>query len=420
MRYLFYDVETPNRRNDSICAVGWALYDGLVEVSQEYQLIDSRADFDVFNSRIHGIYAADVAGMPTFGEYWTSTLATLMSSAIVVAHNANFDMSVTSKALDREGTELPRVMYIDTLPALRALFPGQSCKLTDLAKMYGYSYTAHNAGEDAVILADILSAICMERDYDSFDELFDVANAKPQTAQLYAARPEPACRVSPSERYREKLQKIIDGAKRKGVDLTDIHFAFHGNLNNPELMRVGGLDLIVQALGGVYHASVSKKVDYLVCFDGEETGSVRKAKTLIDAGAQIQIIETDAFLNLIGYRVAEPNHVGPAHIRERKSESQRQKDEEARLKYEARQQKAAARAEREARKAQRQCADRHRHAVLQLTLDGDVVRQFSSVAEAAETLGINKYSIKDAARGKQKTAGGYRWTRVADDGEPGK
>lgn len=50
-----------------------------------------------------------------------------------------------------------------------------------------------------------------------------------------------------------------------------------------------------------------------------------------------------------------------------------------------------------------------KHIVIQYTIDGNFVREYASVAEAVRITGINAKSIRDAAKGLQKTAGGYCW-----------
>ena len=50
----------------------------------------------------------------------------------------------------------------------------------------------------------------------------------------------------------------------------------------------------------------------------------------------------------------------------------------------------------------------------------EIDKIFESTKAAADALGVNAANISKVVSGKRKTAGGYRWTRVADDGEPGK
>ncbi|MBR4458313.1 MAG: hypothetical protein IKS31_05080 [Clostridia bacterium] len=52
--------------------------------------------------------------------------------------------------------------------------------------------------------------------------------------------------------------------------------------------------------------------------------------------------------------------------------------------------------------------------VIQMDQDGSDLAVYPSVASAAGALGISTKVIRDAAIGKQKTAGGFRW-RYADE-----
>ena len=41
--------------------------------------------------------------------------------------------------------------------------------------------------------------------------------------------------------------------------------------------------------------------------------------------------------------------------------------------------------------------------------DGTIIKKYISIAEAVRQTGINSKSIRDAAKGVQKHAGGYCW-----------
>lgn len=47
--------------------------------------------------------------------------------------------------------------------------------------------------------------------------------------------------------------------------------------------------------------------------------------------------------------------------------------------------------------------------IIQFSLDGNYIRLYESIADAVRQTGINSKSIRDAANGKQKQAGGYKW-----------
>ena len=49
--------------------------------------------------------------------------------------------------------------------------------------------------------------------------------------------------------------------------------------------------------------------------------------------------------------------------------------------------------------------------IIQLTLDGEVINKYNSVAEATRCTGISSQSIYRCCYGKQKSAGGFKWMR---------
>lgn len=47
--------------------------------------------------------------------------------------------------------------------------------------------------------------------------------------------------------------------------------------------------------------------------------------------------------------------------------------------------------------------------VSQFSIDGIFMKEYTSIKNASKETGVNYYSISDCCRGKNKTAGGYRW-----------
>lgn len=405
MKYLFIDIETPNRHNDSVCSVAWILRDGQREIRKEYQLINPEAPFDPMNISIHGIRPDDVAGSPAFIEYWNNTLGALCDESVLIAHNASFDLSVIAKALSAKDVEIPRIKYIDTMPLFRILHPDESCKLKDIASRYGIEYQAHHAMSDVSTLAVALDLLKDENDADDIEALLRLASMKVSTAGSIREKDK-------KRSYDAFVQEIIDRAKSAGIDLSDIHFAFHGDLESPEIYRKNGLNTIIEALGGFFHDNVSAKIDLLVCFDDRETLSVKKARQLSENPKNhIRIIDTDAFLDLIGYRTGHPDLETPLKIRERKRQALADQEREEAEKAEA---AAKRKAEKEEKRAAAESKEQQEkkpvgRIVQQYDKDGNLIAAYPTVTAAAEALGISTKVIRDAASGKQRTAGGYVW-----------
>ena len=97
-RYIVFDVETPNRYNNRMSAIGICVVEGRQIVKQHFSLVDPEQPFDWFNTQLTGISEESVTDAPTFPQLWRQ-IEPVMSSGILVAHNASFDMRVLRKCL---------------------------------------------------------------------------------------------------------------------------------------------------------------------------------------------------------------------------------------------------------------------------------------------------------------------------------
>lgn len=156
-RYIAFDVETPNHANDRMSAIGVAVVeDG--GVAETYDLlIDPQVPFDPFNVALTGITPALVAGKPTFPEVW-EVLRPVFESGLLVAHNAQFDMSVLAKCLCAYGLFWrERVDYACTCQMSRRLLPQlPNHRLDTLCRSLGLSLDHHRAGSDSEACGRIL------------------------------------------------------------------------------------------------------------------------------------------------------------------------------------------------------------------------------------------------------------------------
>ena len=67
-RFVVFDVETPNRYNNRMSAIGIDVIEDGVIVNEYYSLVDPEQSFDYFNTRLTGIGAETVIGSPTLLE----------------------------------------------------------------------------------------------------------------------------------------------------------------------------------------------------------------------------------------------------------------------------------------------------------------------------------------------------------------
>lgn len=162
-RYIVFDVETPNSRNDRMSAIGIAVAEGGQVVQKFSTLVNPETHFDAFNIQLTGITPEMAASAPTFPQLW-ERIAPLMSSGILAAHNAPFDMGVLFKCLRHYGISWrAEAEYVCTCRMGKALFPElPNHKLNTVCGCLDIPLSHHDAGSDAAAAAELLCR-CMAR-----------------------------------------------------------------------------------------------------------------------------------------------------------------------------------------------------------------------------------------------------------------
>lgn len=163
-RYIVFDTETPNSRNDSICSIGVSVVENGVICQERYDLVDPEARFDVFNVELHGICPEMVRFEKNFPLIWEE-LEPIFNSGILVAHNAPFDLGVLGKLFRRYGISRTSDTYLCTVQLGRKCFPtAPNHRLNTLCDLLDISLDHHNAASDAHACAELLCR-CMETGY---------------------------------------------------------------------------------------------------------------------------------------------------------------------------------------------------------------------------------------------------------------
>lgn len=151
-KLVFMDLETPNKRQSSICQVGALLVDSQMNILERYsQLIDPHEAFDPENIKVHGITQAQVFGCPSFSEYYLDVLYPLLNDAIFINHNAAFDLRVLNKTICNFDLPFPAVEDVyDTLEMAKYFFPhATNYNLETLCNITSISLNHHDALSDA-------------------------------------------------------------------------------------------------------------------------------------------------------------------------------------------------------------------------------------------------------------------------------
>lgn len=170
MDFTAIDFETANSSNASACSVGLVkVRDGQV-VDKAGWLIKPPFGHDAFtewNTRIHGIMAADVVDALLWSEQ-LSDLVAFADGDHLVAHNAGFDMGVIRAACMASYVETPSFSYLCSLQVARKTYHLDSYKLPVAAMAAGFEdFDHHNALADAEACAAII--VHAGRRHDAMD-----------------------------------------------------------------------------------------------------------------------------------------------------------------------------------------------------------------------------------------------------------
>lgn len=152
------DFETANNHAASACSVGLVKVRGGRVVDRAGWLIRPPFGYDdmlEWNTRIHGITAADIVDAPLWADQVDALLA-FVDGDTLAAHNAGFDMGVLSAAQQASGLTVPSLTYLCSLRVARKTYHLDSYRLPVAAMAAGFENFAHH---DALADAEACAAI---------------------------------------------------------------------------------------------------------------------------------------------------------------------------------------------------------------------------------------------------------------------
>lgn len=155
-RFIAFDVETPNSRNDRMSAIGLAVIEnGRIRATYN-TIINPETYFDYFNIGLTGITPELASQAPTFDEVWKD-IGSVMENSILIAHNAPFDMSVLAKCLRAYHIDTDRFFnYACTVRLARKLYPSlPNHRLDTLCSYLGIPLDHHRADSDSIACAKL-------------------------------------------------------------------------------------------------------------------------------------------------------------------------------------------------------------------------------------------------------------------------
>ncbi len=151
-RFAFLDLETTGLSpwfGDRICEVGVVITEGK-RIKEQYQtLVNPERPLSPGAASTNGLTDEELKSAPVFEEVAPKVLGWL-SDAVVICHNAQFDIQFLDSEYKRLGHELQIPNLIDTLNLARQFYELPSNSLLSIAEAFQVPMgTAHRALDDA-------------------------------------------------------------------------------------------------------------------------------------------------------------------------------------------------------------------------------------------------------------------------------
>ena len=202
MDFVAIDFETANASPTSACELGLA-------VVRNYKVVETHSwlirppdmYFNVHHTRIHGITANDMDGVPTFDLLWTD-VQDYFKDDLIVAHNAEFDINVLRNLLHHYQLPFEDYSYTCSIKLARRAFNGMpSYGLKNLSRELGITLDHHKAESDATACAVIAAKAFQTYKVTGQHELPLLMNVTPNRIKTI---PQPRMRLKPRrERWRD-------------------------------------------------------------------------------------------------------------------------------------------------------------------------------------------------------------------------
>jgi DNA polymerase-3 subunit epsilon len=195
MREIVLDTETTGldpASGDRIVEIGCLELVNRLPTGQTYHVyINPERDMPREAEAVHGLSAKFLSDKPLFAEI-ADEFAAFVKDAVLIIHNASFDMKFLNAELAKLGRDdLRDNQIIDTLAMARKKFPGAPASLDALCRRFGVD----NSNRDlhgALIDSELLAGVYLELSGGRQPGLvFQADAAKPQdTSEAGAARGE--------------------------------------------------------------------------------------------------------------------------------------------------------------------------------------------------------------------------------------
>ena len=419
-QFVAFDIETTglSPTNDRIVELGAVLFCNGEPVRQFTTLVNPGIPIPASATAVNHITNRMLSSAPTEQEAYPQLIEflgdALQGEIIMCAHNASFDFNFLCNTLSRLGYDAT-FKYVDTLYLSRKyIFGLPDYKQSTLEQHFGLTNpTAHRASTDAENCGKILCHILdiIESTDDAAIKRPSIPNPSPQPNIPDI----PKCTTSPTKPLPDisRAEVTID-AKHTRIPLEQIQnqnewrrgfekgFPFWER--GEEERKSGNID------NALLFFDTARQYGYLS--PALYTSYALAYRKLKDYDNEIVILD-EGIQRLPGNSEALEERRKKAIYRLYKKQKAEQQAEEKMKEKPAPTSSPITMEQKENQPNTISCTTDPGaipvKTILQLSDDGTVIKEYISVAEASRVIGVSTKSIRCAATGVQKHAGGYRW-----------
>ncbi len=327
--FVAIDFETATRNYNSACSIGLVEFckDGTSNkynvTAEHYYLIQPpNNEYNQDNINIHKITPSDTINSPTFDVIWQEIKHFFNGDYIIIAQNANFDMSVLKACLQHYDldTYLP-FTYWDSISIATYIVPHDVKKgLASLTVYFELTLSQHhNALCDARACAEIC-IICFEKmNTDSYyikkDGTFKHYILKKLNTDFLKLELKQNTNLNKRRTQQPRNNSFSKFQTSKPKNFTPNESADANNIFYSKNVVVTGdikgfsrdeLFSYISNQGGIVKGSVTKSTDILIIGTqdlnlvgaGGVSNKEKKVRALNDNGMSIEILDENAFLNI--------------------------------------------------------------------------------------------------------------------------
>lgn len=440
--FIAFDVETTglNADYDRIIELGAVKFIDGKPADKFSTLINPKVSIPKMVSNVNHITNEMISTAPTEEDVYPKFIEFLGSAVtgkiIMCAHNARFDFNFLGNTLRRLGYDA-EIVYADTLSLSRKYIHGlENYKLGTLEKHLGLTNNnQHRAESDALICGEILCNVLYEMDTEINEQRKCMEKNTPNDEELeICGFIQNIIRMNGGDtswlRYRRNSSNYIDvmclysflkfKIAKKGkyliVDkgaVENIKLSVEactyseGGENNVRVFFDSPFELecLTKYINECFNSTFQSMHYYI----DESDRALNLAKEGISMFVKIEDAEIPNLLDNAQNRIEE-NQKKIVELKLEEERKQKEKTEKQRSKEEKKKEKAEEiKQKRESKQLNSTDKKSKGRPVIQMTDEQELIKEYNTVAEAVRETGINSKSIRDAAKGVQKHAGGFCW-----------